>query len=118
VGADGLVYVTDDINGAVQVFSATGVYQYNLGGKRLFRDAQGISVGPDGRLYVAVHRKSDGFQVQVFSAKGAFLDTLGRFGASGANGQLYSQLDAAVAPNGTIYVVDTFWNRLQIFAAH
>ncbi|KPL78218.1 hypothetical protein ADN00_06970 [Ornatilinea apprima] len=78
-----------------------------------------MAIGPDGSLYVADSRNH---RIQRFNANGDFLQAWGSFGdaiqAGGAPGGLFNEpwgLD--VAPDGSVYVADTWNHRVQKFTA-
>lgn len=74
-----------------------------------------LAVGPDGTIYLANRGKS---QIQRFSAQGEFEGVWGSFGE--ADGQFVGIQDIAVAPDGTVYVLDGFRSntaRVQQFSA-
>jgi DNA-binding beta-propeller fold protein YncE len=75
-----------------------------------FRGPFGITVGPDGRLYVAddlSHR------IQIFDRAGRFERSLGRHGTG--PGELAWVDSVAVDANGDLYVADTGNNRVQVW---
>jgi sugar lactone lactonase YvrE len=68
---------------------------------------QAIDVGPDGRVYACDYNYG---HVAVLSPSGGLI---GLFGVTGYGaGQLASAADVAVAPDGTVYVVDLYGNRV------
>jgi streptogramin lyase len=82
-----------------------------------FCEPWGISVGPDGNIYVA---DTWNHRIQIFSPNGEFLNKFGVFGQSGSSitsaaSQFYGPRDVAVADNGNIYVTDTGNKRIQVF---
>jgi len=119
VAPNGDIYAADTWNGRIQEFSPTGVYvrswgQQNLASANLkpddFYGPRGVAVGPDGAVYVADtgHKR-----IQVFTADGQFLRSIGQAGS--APGQLNEPSSVAVTPSGQVVVAD-YWNsRIQVF---
>ncbi|MDY7011551.1 MAG: 6-bladed beta-propeller [Planctomycetota bacterium] len=112
LAGDGSLFVADK-TGRIQHFDRTGkflgVIQMPLieAGK-----PTGISIGPDGNLYVAdthYHR------IVVFSPAGKMLRKFGRFGQTG--GCFIYPTDVAFAPDGRIFVSEYGGNdRVSIFS--
>lgn len=73
-------------------------------------DPYGLSVAPNGDIYVADYGNS---RISVFNGAGQFQRTFGSNG-SGA-GSLEDPYGVAVAPDGTVYVADTYNYRLSVF---
>jgi DNA-binding beta-propeller fold protein YncE len=78
---------------------------------------RGLAMGPDGLLYVV---DSVAHQVQVYQTDGTFVRSWGGFcdlegGASGCTGLFKEPWGIAVAPDGTVYVADTWNHRIQHF---
>jgi len=115
VAPDGTVYVMDVGNRRVQYFDAAGIYLGQWGsdgaGPGQFDHSANVAVAPDGTVYVADPGND---RIQYFDAAGTYL---GQWGGEGTSeGQLRYPSDVAVAPDGkTVYVADTFNNRIQAF---
>lgn len=77
-----------------------------------FNQPRGITVGPQGDVYVA---DMQNHRVQVFSATGAFRYAVGEQG-SGPR-QYKEPNDLAVGPDGSLYIVDTWNGRIQVLSA-
>jgi uncharacterized protein (TIGR03663 family) len=77
---------------------------------------KGLALGPDGRLYIADAGNS---RVAVMDATGQMLSAFGSFGETdGAGkqppgGQFHEPWGLEVAADGTVYVADTWNNRVQ-----
>ena len=87
-------------------------------GSGQFNSPRGIAVAPDGSLYVAdsknnriVHLSADGKVIQEW---GSFAD-VSKGPAPG--GTFNEPWDVAVGPDGSVYVADTWNNRIQKFSA-
>ena len=79
---------------------------------------RGLRVAPDGSIYVA---DSGNHRIQHFSADGTVLQAWGTFAdlSKGAapGGTFNEPWDVAVAPDGSVYVADTWNHRVQKFTA-
>jgi DNA-binding beta-propeller fold protein YncE len=87
-------------------------------GQAEFQSPRGIAVGPDGSVYVV---DGGNHRIQKFTADGDFVDILGgRSLAAEESGQprgFNEPWDAAVAPDGRLYVADTWNHRVQVLDA-
>jgi DNA-binding beta-propeller fold protein YncE len=103
--------------GTVQL-SADQVIGTAGSGPAQFQYPHGIAVAPDGSLYVADSRNH---RVQHLSADGKVLQTWGSFAdlSKGAapGGTFNEPWDVAVAADGSVFVADTWNNRIQKFTA-
>jgi DNA-binding beta-propeller fold protein YncE len=113
VAPDGTVYVADMGNHRIQFFDATGLYrgQWQTEGTVVFDGPAAVAVGPDRATVYATRGHED--TVLVFGAAGPFP---GRWGNKGGGpGQFKNPDGVAVAPDGSVYVVDADNNRIQAF---
>ncbi len=90
-----------------------------LGGEAgQFQSPRGVAVAPDGSLYVADSRNH---RIQHLTQQGAVLQVWGAFAdvAQGAapGGMFNEPWGVAVAPDGSVYVTDTWNHRVQKFSA-
>lgn len=106
VAADGSLYVADSTG--VQKLDAEGGFLERLGAGSLPM-AEGLALGPDGRLFVAGH----GALIAVFGPDGAAAGSIGQAGE--APGQLRKPTDVAVDAQGRIYVADAGNRRVEVF---
>jgi DNA-binding beta-propeller fold protein YncE len=108
----GDVWATDRFNGAVVVYSATGMYQriFDQGVARANWQPLGIGFDKAGDLYVADVADSPTV-IDVFGPDGTFLRSFG------AGSSLNHPNGIAVAADGTVYVTDTGNGRLVVFDA-
>ncbi len=96
---------------ALQVWGTTGTENGQ------FQSPHAIAVAPDGSIYVA-----DGFnhRVQKFTADGEYVMSIGTPSGQTPNppeGTFNEPWGVAVAPDGSIYVADTWNHRIQHFKA-
>ena len=105
VSSDGRVYVTDSSQRVAELTPDLDVVSTWGGtgpGPGQFRFVQGsIAVGPQGRVYVS---DTGNFRVQVFTAEGKFVRSIGEFGSGPA--QFTWPFDVAVDADGNLYVTD------------
>lgn len=89
-----------------------------LGGDGVLNEPRGIDIAVDGSIYVADSKNN---QIKRFSTGGTLLDAWGSFGSttdqSAAGGTFYEPWDVATAPDGSVYVADTWNHRIQKFTA-
>lgn len=117
VSSRGEVFVSDMTLRQIFVYDSQGKYLRTIGDKALFNRPSGVAVSPDGtRLYIVDTGgvESDAHQVLVFDAQsGAHLQTIGKRGIK--DGEFNMPLQAAVGPDGTLYVADKGNFRVQAF---
>jgi DNA-binding beta-propeller fold protein YncE len=116
VDANGEVYVVDDLNSRIQVFSSTGTYLRQWGsfgiGDSQFKGPRGIAV--DESLHVFVSENGlPNKRVQKFTSTGTFLAKWGSLGTG--DGQFQSPRGVSIDEDGYVLVVDAVSNRVQRF---
>jgi uncharacterized protein (TIGR03663 family) len=83
-----------------------------------FNAPRGIAFAPDGSFYVADSRNH---RIQHFDEEGNFINMWGEFGDSTfedlPGGYFNEPWGVAVAPDGSVYVTDTWGHRVQKFTA-
>lgn len=108
------VFVSDEGNHRVQVWSAAGVYQSAFGGSKgtasYLVDARGLDVAPGGVLVVSDEWD---FGLKEWSLQGTFQRTL--FGTPPPVGGVNSPRGLAVDGNGRVFVSDWWNQRVQRF---
>jgi len=117
VAPSGDVYVVGGYyDGRIRCFDRNGSFKGLWGGRGTgngqFERPWGITVGPDGKVYVVDH---DNNRVQYFTRNGSFLGKWGQFGRG--NGELIRPCGITSAPDGTVYVADEGNERIQRFTA-
>lgn len=114
----GVLYVVDATAKTVRMFDAEGKALRQLGGPKDFARPVGVAVDAAGtRVYVVDAGgvdKSAEHRVRVYDPRsGAHLFDFGRRGSQA--GEFNLPRDVAVAPAGTVYVVDSGNFRIQAF---
>jgi sugar lactone lactonase YvrE len=116
VGGVGLVHVVDSSARRLVVFDALGLYLRSIDGASEWVRPTGVAVNATGdRVHVVDTGgvESDAHRVLVYDEGGAQLQSIGRRGD--APGEFNLPVDAAVAPDGTLWVLDAGNFRLQAF---
>ena len=118
VDAQHNLYVVDAAVKYLKVFDSKGKFLRQMGGPKMLARPTGVGVTDGGeRVYVVdtggVERQEE-HRVRVFNGlTGAHLFDFGKRGTG--NGEFNLARDAAVAPDGRVYVVDTGNFRVQVF---
>ena len=99
--------------------SAEAVYGVNGSELGQFQGPRGMAIAPDGSLYVA---DAMNHRIQRFSPQGEPLSEWGSFaaapeGGTAPPGTFNEPWGVAVAPDGSVYVADTWNHRIQRFTA-
>ncbi|MHC1726090.1 MAG: 6-bladed beta-propeller [Syntrophobacteraceae bacterium] len=120
--ADGYIYVADTDNHRIQVFNADGTFDSKWGGwgsgdGQLY-NPQGIAVAPDGTVYVADTLNN---RIQQFRDDDETINRnwvlVRKWGISGSgDGQFSSPIGITVAPDGSVYVADSYNDRIQVYS--
>ena len=116
--AGGNIYVVDQWNHRIQIFSSDGGYTNTLGtgwgvGAYQFKYPSGVAVDSSGKIYVA---DTVNQRVQIYDSSRNFVATLGVTGVAGSdNLHLNWPNDVEVDESGNIYVADTGNRRVQVF---
>ncbi len=117
VSSQGEVFVSDMTLRRVLVYDGDGKFLRSIGDKDTLQRPSSVAVNPAGtRLYVADTGgvDSESHHVYVYDARtGALLQTIGKRGIK--DGEFNLPLQAAVGPDGTLYVVDKGNFRVQAF---
>ena len=114
INATGHIYVADEENSRIQVFTPSGEFATAFG--TYGSDAGeldtpvGIAVNSTGYVYVA---DADNNRITVFSPSGGFETAFGFYG-TGA-GEFDEPMGVAVNSTGYVYVADTYNDRIQVF---
>jgi DNA-binding beta-propeller fold protein YncE len=118
VDARARVHVVDATDRRLVVYDALGLYQREIDGAARWRRPTGVAVSGDGaRVYVVDTGgvDSDTHCVWQHDGEGAFVRAIGQRGS--AEGEFNLPADAAVAPDGTLWVLDAGNFRVQAFDA-
>ena len=117
VDGDGQIYVVDSGNFRIQIFTPEGKFKFAFGkvGNTIgqFSRPRSIAVSPDGNILVA-----DGVfnNIQIFSPTGEFLMPLGQYEINQDGPGRYGLIAGlAVDETKRIYVVDQFFNKVEVF---
>lgn len=113
-GPDHNVYVVDNGNHRIQVFTPTGEYLTEFGSQGTregqLRFPSDLVFAPNGNIYVS---DSLNHRIQVFDAEGRFIRQWGKFGKGDA--QFDDPVGVAVAPEGWVGITDSFSDRMHIW---
>lgn len=110
------VYVLDGSRRRVMVYDALGLFMFAVGDPAAIAKPAGVAVTPDGSRIFVVDRGSverDDHKVIAYSPEGTELFRIGPRGAG--PGRLNIPLQAAVSPDGRLYVLDSGNFRVQVF---
>ncbi len=114
---DGRLYIIDNFNDCVEIYSSTGKYIKTFGGKGR-QDGKFLSptfavFGKDGHLYVSDCMNA---RVQVFDKDGHFLWKFGGYG--NIAGTFGRPKGICIDKDGNIYVSDSMSNAIHVFDEH
>ena len=114
VDATGRLYVTDSLNGRIQILAPDGRPVSSIGklgdSTGNFSSPKGVALDSDGHLYVT----DAGFDnIQIFDDRGRLLLYLG--GSGQAPGLFWMPGGIFIDRNDRIYVADSYNRRVQIF---
>lgn len=110
------LYVADAKRRQIMIFDSLGLFLRSVGGPGELERPTGVAVSPDGERIYAVDRAdndSDNHRVVVYGKDGRKLKVIGTRG--GTEGLFNVPLQAAVATDGTLYVLDSGNFRVQAF---
>jgi DNA-binding beta-propeller fold protein YncE len=115
VGPNGDVYVSDTLNGRIQIFDADGTFLSTFGkpgdGPADFARPKGIAIDSDGHIWVA---DADQNRVKVFDRKGQLCAFFGEYGYF--PGQFALPSGITIDKNNRVVVAEQVLNgRLQVF---
>jgi len=107
IGPDSLLYVAENSNRRIQVFTKEGVFvlKWNMPNSA---NPTGLDFGPDGNLYVVSTSK-----VFVYTPQGNLLRSWGSSGSG--NGQFGQAHGIAVSKDSRVYIADYGNSRIQYF---
>lgn len=115
---NGNIYIADEWNNRIQIFSSDGAYSNTLGigwgsGNYQFKNPHSVAVDDSGNIYVA---DTVNHRIQIFDSTRTYVATLGVTGVSGSDKYHFNEpRDVEVDGEGNIYVVDCFNGRVQKF---
>ncbi len=108
---DGTLYVSDLVLHRVYVYDKEGHFKYALGKEGRFGQPVGVAVDVERRRVYVVDMKKH--QFAIFDTDGREIKTIGKRGRG--KGEFNYPSNVAVAPNGDVYLVDSFNFRVQRF---
>ena len=107
----GRLLVADTGNDRIAIYDVRGAQARLAGELTGLSGPEGVGVAPDGRVFVTNTRAAT---LSVFR-DGKLEQTLGRYGSG--EGEFANPHDVDVAADGSVYVVDSGNNRVQVFDA-
>ena len=110
------VYVADANRRQIMVFDSLGLFRRAIGGPQDLERPTGVAVSRDGERIYAIDRsdnESNNHRVVTYSKDGVKIKEIGTRGRG--DGQFNMPLQAAVAADGTLYVLDSGNFRIQAF---
>jgi len=114
VDRQGRWYVADAMANVVLVLSDQGQVQRRIGGTRWLSRLVNVAVDPAGQRVYAIDQTGRTHRIRVFDATtGSLLGDVGEDGSEAA--LLNLPVDAAVGPDGRLYVVDSGNFRVAVF---
>lgn len=109
VGPTGNLYVSDTMNGRIQIFDSDGKFIRAFGqfgdSPGMFARPKGVAVDSEGHIYVVDSAFNN---VQIFSEEGQILLAFASYGTD--RGQMVLPAGISIDKDDYIYVVDS-WNR-------
>ena len=109
VGPNGKLYVSDTMNGRIQIFDADGKFIRAFGqfgdSPGMFARPKGVAVDSEGHIYVVDSAFNN---VQIFDEEGTILMAFASYGSD--RGQMVLPAGISIDKDDYIYVVDS-WNR-------
>jgi uncharacterized protein (TIGR03663 family) len=121
VAPDGSLYIADTGNHRIQHMSSEGEILNTWGSltttvdqappEGTFNEPWGITVGPDGSVYVA---DTWNHRIQKFSPDGSYITSWGEFGLPDVDNAFYGPRDVVADPTGRVYVSDTGNKRISV----
>lgn len=116
IDAQSRLYVLDSSAKKVMVFDSLGLFMFSVGNPGDLVKPAGVAVSPDGSRIVIVDRGSvdvDDHKVIAYAPDGKELFRIGPRGTD--PGQLNIPLDATIAEDGTLHILDSGNFRIQSF---
>lgn len=107
----GRLLVADTGNDRIAIYKVNGAQATLVGELKGLAAPEGVAVAPDGRVLVSNTRAAT---LSVFR-DGTLERTVGSYGAK--DGEFANQHDIEAASDGSVYVVDSGNNRVQVFDA-
>lgn len=117
VDGSGRLYVCDGTLARIVVFDADGNYLSSMGGTEQLDRPTSVAVNAEGTRIYAVDTggvQSRNHRVRIFDAQGQVIHDIGTRGGEPGNFNL--PLNAAVHPDGRLFVLDTGNFRVQVFS--
>lgn len=118
IDAQGLVYVVDATARRLVVYDAIGLFQRAIDGAASWVRPTGVAVSADGARVCVVDTggvESEAHRIHEYDTQGRLVRSLGRRGEG--EGEFNLPVDAALAPDGTLWVLDAGNFRVQAFDA-